>query len=672
MAEETGIVMKLYDEMSPELKTISKYTKVFCKDMDELEDSMQAIARQQGVLVKRSAEYKKALAESNSKVNDAQKAYKKFKDEASKGALDAAIDEQTRLKQSLTDTESAIKANDAAFRGLMKSSADTAVEMRKRENRAGGGGIQGLKKSFAYSMLGPAVGQFADTFIESAIGQPKAALFSNVVSGAASGAEIAGLYGAIAGAGAGIISGRAQVFAAEDDAFKAYVQEQAEARIREREEGIASGSAIAAQRELDAIAFDRLLGDGAGREYLGRLRELAAGTAMSYSELTGMSRALAAGFGENTGRMLELLEGIGNVGAAVGADSGGMSNMAQALSRMESSNEANLEYLNMFQEQSVDVIGMLARAKGTDEAGIYSLISRGALGGREAVGIIESGLSAYGEAMDELSQTFSGLESVLTEARENMDAAYGEGFNEERKKGLEAETDFLSGESGAMIQKANRAMGAFRASLENDKEQYVRDAMQKALDDGAQAMLDSGDEEQIIEAGRMLMEAKTRGMNEYNASDGAQLLLESERIMIETIRNDADNNADYWDAGYKRGQWFSNGLIAALFDSWGGGDFEGDMGSPFERAVNTKFAMSPPGGKAAFGLNRVPYDGYAAILHEGERVMTAREARAMDAGAGSVINVSISGNRIGEGTSPAELASALAREIEIKLQAGVR
>lgn len=35
---------------------------------------------------------------------------------------------------------------------------------------------------------------------------------------------------------------------------------------------------------------------------------------------------------------------------------------------------------------------------------------------------------------------------------------------------------------------------------------------------------------------------------------------------------------------------------------------------------------------AAFGLNRVPYDDYPVLLHEGERVLTASQAREQDAG----------------------------------------
>ena len=43
----------------------------------------------------------------------------------------------------------------------------------------------------------------------------------------------------------------------------------------------------------------------------------------------------------------------------------------------------------------------------------------------------------------------------------------------------------------------------------------------------------------------------------------------------------------------------------------------------------------------AYGLNRVPYDGFPAVLHEGERVLTANEARAAGSGGGSGVTIQI-------------------------------
>ena len=44
------------------------------------------------------------------------------------------------------------------------------------------------------------------------------------------------------------------------------------------------------------------------------------------------------------------------------------------------------------------------------------------------------------------------------------------------------------------------------------------------------------------------------------------------------------------------------------------------------------------------GLNRVPYDNFPALLHEGERVLTASQARAADQGAGPRVQVTVTGN----------------------------
>lgn len=69
----------------------------------------------------------------------------------------------------------------------------------------------------------------------------------------------------------------------------------------------------------------------------------------------------------------------------------------------------------------------------------------------------------------------------------------------------------------------------------------------------------------------------------------------------------------------------------------------------------------------AYGLDRVPYDDYPALLHEGERVLTASEARAMDQGGGaSVVQITVTGNNfVGTGEEMADqIAEILARKLE--------
>ena len=50
-----------------------------------------------------------------------------------------------------------------------------------------------------------------------------------------------------------------------------------------------------------------------------------------------------------------------------------------------------------------------------------------------------------------------------------------------------------------------------------------------------------------------------------------------------------------------------------------------------------------PKSSNASGLTRVPYDNYPALLHQGERVLTAQETRQADRASGG-IQVTITGN----------------------------
>ena len=632
MSEEVGIVMSLYDRVSPTLKAISGNSKAFDKNLDELEQSLKAYEKAQNSLVGKSADLKKALSEADQKVKDAQKSYKKLKDETSKGTLDAAIDEQTRLKNQLSETEGAIKANETAYRALYKTATDAATAMSKADNRAGGTGggkgiLSALGQAGLISMAGDAAGQWADALVGSAFGSNAGTMFSSGLSGAVQGAALGSLLGlpgmaagAVIGGGIGLITGGSQIYQERDEAFKAYVQEATQGQLEDLSTSITSGSATAAQRELDLIAFDQLLGSGQGAKYLADLREMAASTPMEYSDLTAMSRALATGFGTNQKRMLDLMEGIGNAGSAVGVDASGMTYMAQVMSRMQSSGKVGLEDLNAFQDRGIDVIGMLSDALGKSQGDIYDMISKGSISGTKAVDIIQQGLEQYAGAMDKMSQTFSGLESTLADAQTEMDNAYGEGYNETRKKGLQEEIDYLSGESGALIQEANRAMGAWQAELENSKEQYIRDAMDAVINsDEYKAAMSEGTDEGYAEAGRMLMEAKVRGMNEYNASEGAQLMLQLETEMAATIRDDTASNDAYWDAGYRKGQEYSKGWAAARTSQW-------IEDVPDENTVAGR-VRARNHFRYAYGLDRVPYDDFPALLHEGERVLTAQEAR---------------------------------------------
>lgn len=72
----------------------------------------------------------------------------------------------------------------------------------------------------------------------------------------------------------------------------------------------------------------------------------------------------------------------------------------------------------------------------------------------------------------------------------------------------------------------------------------------------------------------------------------------------------------------------------------------------------------------AYGLDRVPYDGFPALLHEGERVLTASEARQTEGG-GVSVKVSVGQMVVREEADVQKVAEALLEEARLQAMAGV-
>lgn len=673
MAIDASVAMSVKDNLSQAVIGMKNSMTAFRSDVKELQKELYTLSNTKASL-------RVDMSAAQVELKKTKKAYDDLGESATEAERAAAKANWQSAAENLQNIQDQYNLVSKQVRQTTRDIETASGVASRAQNRAGGSGAGGimaqLGQAGAWQMLGQTAGQWANALAGSALGSAGGNLFSGALSGAGSGAAIGSMIapgigtavGAALGSAVGMLGGAAQNFESKDSSFKSYVQEAAQGQLQEMQTSITSGSATASQRELDAIAFTRLLGDGVGDQYLADVRTLGASTPLQYSDLTAMSQAMAPGFANDPSRMLALLTGIGDAGSALGIDASGMSVMAQALSRMQSSGKANLEYLNMFQDRGVDVIGMMAASLGVSSGDIYDMISKGKISGQEAVDMIQEGLGQYSGAMEQMSRTYSGLQSTLEDARTEMDNAYGEGYNDTRKQGLQEEIDWLSGESGAMLQEANRAMGAWQAELENSKEEYIRSAVDEVLNsDDYQKLMDEGSTESMAEAGRMLMEAKVRGMNEYNASEGAELMVQYEIALAENIRDDTRIDEAYWNAGLRKGEAYSLGLAE------GGLKDIGAKLAEFDKTTAGQ-AMSGTGSGFAYGLSRVPYDNYAAILHQGERVLTARQAREMDSGrASGPISVTVTGQWSVRGESDLDaIGLAIANALERKLAAGAR
>ncbi|MEG2421616.1 MAG: hypothetical protein RSB55_08690, partial [Oscillospiraceae bacterium] len=325
------------------------------------------------------------------------------------------------------------------------------------------------------------------------------------------------------------------------------------------------------------------------------------------------------------------------------------------------------EYLNYFGERGLDVYSALADSTGADIKDISGMVTRGDISGETAAQAILDYIDKnYGGLSEELSTTYKAKVDNLGDVRADMDAATGEGYNDTRKEGIDAEMAWRNGESGKMEMEANRYIGEYRASLENLREQMIRDAKDEMYQsEEYKAAVKAGDGEK---AGELAALAEAKGINQFNATEEARAAVDSNIALAAAIRDDSAANEAYYDAGYRLGKEFDKGRAAGMFD--GNGETIRDVGKSARELELERLGGNPAVSGYALGLERVPYDNFPALLHEGERVLTAREVQN---GAGGGISVSVTGNdfHVRQESDIDAIATALVGQLKMAKLAGV-
>lgn len=510
-----------------------------------------------------------------------------------------------------------------------------------------GQAITNAGEAYLNSWLGPTTGNQISTVLGSVV---SGAVMGSV--GGLPGAVIGGLVGGVAG----IANAAVQTFTNQDEAYKAAVKEFYSDAMEKQKQSLQNGTAIAARRETDQISISRLLREDADVQgYMESIQQKANATPFQYEELVSLSKTLAPGFGDDTDRMLKMLQVIGDAGFAVEMDENGRKAIATALNQMEVTDKATLESLKQIQGQGIDAYGALA-ASLRDEQGnelsveeALELVSKGEISGEDAVEALIRYLTdpdkGYAGAMEEQSRTYAGLTSTVEGLWNNIDAAMGAGYTEKRKEGLTAEVDWL-GENSAGMEEIYNQIGQYQAELENEKQRLYLEAMETAAAE-AEAQELTG-----AAAGEALAKAEMEARAKYLTSDGYREFEDSQLRIVRTAQESALIGDAWQSLGYRMGLEFEKGMNSVI--GWGLQSFADRTHREARREVYGEENFLPgdpyaPGFGApqavgianqavhlieeetalpnAWGLDRVPYDGYRAILHEGEQVLTAREAR---------------------------------------------
>lgn len=661
---DVSVVFKASDKLSDSLRQMRQGVKSLETDVEHYKKLQQQVFQEK-------AQVKLDITQAKQSMKELEKAVRSGSD----GAREAFLAQQTKLEslnneyKRLTKLQSEalkseslnneykekIKQRREALESLnneykeqvklqkevLRGEKEFQTTMSRNSNANAGAGLSGaagmmksLAKAGLGSMLGGAVGDLmggmATSAFGSTVGGAIGSIGGNALSGAAMG-SIAGPIGTAVGAAVGGLTGAIQALnnrqQQADDLFRNEVQSLYNTTTAEMQDKISNGSAYAAERENYKRNYASMTDDEMGKKLYESIMKYGDITPYDTSVMLGKGMEMLS-YGIDKKNVPEFMDIIGNI--AMG-DANKFSGLSYAISQSMAAGKLNAQDKNQMVGYGFNPLEYVAKNKGISIAEASELMSDGKITSDMLVEALRTATSEgerYHDAVNAMSDTFSGLQGQLESAKKNIEIAMGEGYNEARKKGMEKEIEAYNGDLGEKMKNAYSMVGAYEAEMENQYQQSIINAMQDATKRIEEEGLTG------IEAEKVMWEAKTQAEIDYKNSEEYQKKLQAEKSLVANIQSSLSESGEYLKFGQAMAEQFSKGwqsgrLSTAVSDVRAQISKEGVSGY-----INSIFANAykgTPGGvsssrKHAAGLKRVPYDGYVAELHEGESVLTRVEA----------------------------------------------
>lgn len=671
-----SILFTAKDNFTTAVEKMRNATKNFSQDADGLRGKLNAL---------NSTKYhlNLDLSRAQTELKSAKKAFEALGDEANSKRFVEAQQNYDAIKSKIQLLGDEAKKTEKALKGMGDEQDKVSQTGASGTGGASSSDSQSVLKGLATSgiskQLSDSVTQLATAGIQSLYGDKTASAIGNILGGALAGGaagSVAGPIGAAVGAVGGAIAGTIQTVAEQigerDSELQSRVQSQYDSIQAGRASDLSSGAATASGRETMMLSLKTLLGSAeAADEMMSQIIDFAAHTPFSYDDLTSATKTMLA-YGTAVEDILPMLSAIGDAGSAVGLSGSDIATLATYLGRIQSNGRATQEYLNPMQERGINVYGALAEAYGKSVSEIKEMISKGQVDGNTAVqAIVNYMTDNFGGAMGEMSATTSGLQSTLDDLIDGIKAAEGAAYNEEKKSGTGGLEDQIAWytENEDRLKDAYAAYGEFQASVENAQSKLYMDNMDALF--GSDEYKQAAAEENGALLGNLMAKAQIDAENQYYDTEAGQKMEAANLQLAQYIQESAVVNDAWYAAGVLMGEQFSKGWMGVEsqiahaateqaaqavighdtsdntdadvagkasaysgflhdFGLMGYNDqiaFYNSAGADFKTVLKTSGAWKGGIPSYAYGLDRVPYDNYPALLHEGERVLTAQQAR---------------------------------------------
>lgn len=434
---------------------------------------------------------------------------------------------------------------------------------------------------------------------------------------------------------------------------------------------------LASDAEQANIAFTTMLGSAAkAKTFLTDLSNFANKTPFELPALRDASKRLLA-FGFASKQIIPMMTGIGNAASGLGLGADGIDRITLALGQMKAKGRMQGDEAMALTEAGIPVWDILAKKMKLTTAQVIKLSEKGLIPADKAINVLVKGMNdRFPQMMDKQSKSLAGLWSTIKDTfNSKILTEWGNGIATGIKPKLDQLVTWVNSNGDTISRWGKRLQDAAFAGSKwiSDKFGEAFKYVKGLIDDPQFSNLTFGDKIKFV------FEDLKDTFDRWYSNGGSKQLSDVTSQFVSFLADQvAANSPKFIDIGTKIASGIISGvaqtlsenpLTAALVGGGTGAAVGGAVAGPagaaggavigaaagtashytekgikaagdsaYVKGMNgfydrtgkwfDKNILTPVFGKHAGGLDRVPRNGYPAILHKDERVQTKAEADA--------------------------------------------